>query len=88
MDYAKKTGDFGRQATGTSLAVRQFAAVARGEVGVHRPHNPFAIVRVETRERYCLGCGDVRWHDVVVGWHGGALFDALMYCRTCGGVTE
>lgn len=88
MDYAKKTGDFGRQATGTSLAVRQFAAVARGEVGVHRPSNPFAIVRVETRERYCLVCGNVRWHDVVVGWHGGALFDALMYCRTCGGVTE
>ena len=88
MDYAKKTGDFGRQATGTSLAVRQFAAVARGEVGVHRPHNPFAIVRVVTDERYCLGCCGVRVHDLVVAWHGGALFDALMYCRTCGGVTE
>lgn len=83
MVYAQFSGQ-----KGNSLAVRQFMAIARGEVAVHEPKNPVAVVRVVTDERYCLGCCGVRVHDLVVAWHGGQLFTALTYCRTCGGVME
>ncbi len=83
MVYAK---DFDEKEV--SWAVRQFMAIARGEVAVHEPKNPVAVVRVVTDERYCLGCCGVRVHDLVVAWHGGQLFTALTHCRACGGVME
>lgn len=52
---------------GTSLAVLQFVAIARGEVVVHVPANAFRTMSIMAERRYCLKCCRVRVHDV---WHG------------------
>lgn len=64
---------------GSSMVVRQFVAVAFGEMPVHSPMAPWKVVRVVAEERYCLGCFGVRAHDVVVGDDRSAIF-----CRCCG----
>lgn len=77
---------------GTSLAVRQFVELARGEREVREAANPFRVVRVSEGRRYCLGCYGVRWQDVVEGFRSHPLTGAgvpgdrfeLMICRCCG----
>lgn len=54
-------------ARGSSLAVRQFCAVAFGRMPVHLPSSPFRVEVVEAEERYCLWCYGVRMFDVVRG---------------------
>jgi len=64
---------------GTSLAMRQFWAMATGEIPVHKPCNPWRVAMVRVEELYCLGCCGVRWHDVVIGDSR-----SLSFCRCCG----
>jgi len=72
----------------TSLAVRQFVALARGDVGVHVVGNALEVVEVAADRRYCLRCYGVRMHDLVVVRHGAARFVALTWCRRCGEAVE
>ena len=52
---------------GSSIAVLQFVALARGEWGVQKVRSPFRVESVTAEERYCLRCCGVRWFDVVRG---------------------
>lgn len=63
----------------SSLAVRQFVAVAFGWVPVHPPTTPFRVEAVKVEEGYCLKCCAVHNFDVVVGCQAQAAF-----CRGCG----
>ena len=67
QDQFSEKKRFDAPISGTSLAVLQFFAIAKGEVPVHAPDNGFRTVRLVGEERYCLGCIGVRWHDVVEG---------------------
>jgi hypothetical protein len=74
---------------GTSLVVRQFVAILRGEVAVHEPVNPWRVVAVQAVEKkFCLACFGVRRFDQVVVKSGQVLFTALAVCRCCGAVVE
>lgn len=82
----------------TSLAVRQFCAVAFGWQPVHFPSQPWKVERVDFDERYCKGCFGVRGHDVVIGasrgfpadmdpqeaWYKFSIRPSVSYCRCCG----
>lgn len=64
---------------GTSLAVRQFCAVAFGRRSVHKPSQPWKVMRVASDRRYCLKCFGERTFDVVQGdGHQAEI------CRCCG----
>lgn len=67
----------------TSLAARQFLALARGEMAIHAPRNEFVTVAVEREERFCRRCYAERVWDVWHGRHDGLAF-ALGRCRACG----
>lgn len=75
-----KSGDSASSATGTSLAVRQFADAAFGWVPVHSPIAPFRVAEVVSEQRYCMGCFGVRNFDVVKGKSG----EVAAFCRCCG----
>lgn len=68
---------------GTSLVVRQFVAIVRGEVPVHAAVNEFKTETVEVVERYCIKCFTTGAWDVWVGRHEGLNFK-LGRCRCCG----
>jgi hypothetical protein len=68
---------------GTSLVVRQFVAIVRMEVPVHKPANEFQTELVEAVDRYCLKCFTNGIWDVWVGRHEGLSFK-LGRCRCCG----
>jgi hypothetical protein len=68
---------------GTSLVVRQFMAIVRQDVAVHKPANEFQTEVVETTERKCLKCFTTGVWDVWVGRHEGLSFK-LGRCRCCG----
>lgn len=69
---------------GTSLAVRQFFAIASGRVAVHRPVSEFRVVKAEAEECYCLYCFGIFWHDMLRG-----AVRTVRVCRVCGlGVEE
>lgn len=83
---AKKSGaGVSGEERGTSLAVRMFVMIARGEVPVHKPDNSFRAEQMMAEERYCLDCCGVRWQDVIVGLVEGTRVK-VTYCRTCGKV--
>ena len=65
---------------GTSLAVRQWMELVRGERAVTRPQNQVKVVLVLPEDRYCLQCLQVKTHDVI--WSVG--FEAGSRCRQCG----
>lgn len=67
----------------SSLAVRQFLALARGEVARIQPANDFRVGRMFVEGRYCLSCYGVRWIDVVVDAQG---VERLAVCWCCGDV--
>lgn len=64
---------------GSSLAVRQFVDLARGDMPVHAPNQPWQVESVIDVEGYCLRCCDVRIFDVVSGRGR-----AVAFCRACG----
>ncbi len=64
---------------GTSLAVRQFVDLARGDLPVHTPNQPWRVESVEAVEGYCLRCCDLRCFDVVSGKGR-----TVAFCRACG----
>ena len=82
---------FNSSPTETSLIVRQFLALARGEVAVQVPANGFRAEAVKPEEHYCLKCLGVRWFDVVYGVSGitcqvrGVM---MKWCRGCGAWRE
>jgi hypothetical protein len=63
----------------TSLIVIQFLELARGEREVRQPHQ-WGTLTVTAEERYCLGCCEVRWMDVVRFQAPGG---RMMVCRLC-----
>lgn len=63
----------------TSLAVRQFVAVAFGWAPVHAPSQPFRVEAVTMEERYCLACFGARRMDVIRGEGR-----EVAVCRCCG----
>ena len=71
-----------------SLAVLQFVALIRGEWGVQVPRSPFRVESVTAEERYCLGCCEVRWFDIVSGQQSAVSFQRLAICRCCGAEVE
>jgi hypothetical protein len=65
--------------SGTSMVVRQFCAVAFGELPPHSPTQPWRVVRVELEVReYCLACSCVRRCDRLVGEKR-----EIVVCRVC-----
>lgn len=54
-----------RGITGTSLAVAQFLAIARGVMPKQKPMNSARVSAVRVEERYCSYCYGMRWFDVV-----------------------
>ena len=78
--------------TGTSLAVRQFLSLVRGEIERHEPQNRDRVSQVIAEERYCFSCFSTRIHDVVCGSSDHILDVRLprrtefriAYCRVCG----
>lgn len=69
----------------SSIAVRQFVRLARGEMGVQAVGNPFRVVCVAGQERYCLQCCGKRWFDVI--FKRGRLVEVeetAAVCRCCG----
>lgn len=77
---SQNSGDSASSATGTSLAVRQFADAAFGWVPVHTPIAPWPVDLATMEERYCLGCFGVRHFDVMKGKRG----EVAAFCRCCG----
>lgn len=69
---------------GTSLAVRQFMALVRGEEEPHQPNNPWQVEKVVAEERYCRNCYGVHWFDIVLGRGQDGRRTALYQCRGCG----
>ncbi len=65
----------------TSLVVRQWFAVAVGELPVHSPCNPWPVREVVHESRYCMRCNGERNFDVVHGVNG----HIAAFCRACGG---
>src|SRR4030067_335881 len=90
QDHISEKSGFFSPIYGTSLAVRMFFAIATGEVPVHKPANGFRTVRLVGEERYCLGCYDIRWHDVVYVEWGQGTGDSGQFarCRVCGKAGE
>jgi len=72
--------------TSSSIAVRQFMALARGEMEIQAPRLPFRVAAVMAEERYCLGCCGKRTIDVVFGQRESMIFEKAMVCRCCGKV--
>lgn len=74
----------GQDQKSTSLSVRQFVALARGEDAPHAPSNPWIVQAVIPAQQYCLACYGTRWFDVVqaVTVDGRPL--AVSICRCCG----
>lgn len=70
-------------AEGTSLAVRQWVELARGEREVAAPRWMFRIEAVRAEERYCLRCCDVRRFDVVISKQSHLTWKRLAVCRCC-----
>lgn len=76
-----------RQITGngTSLAVRQFMAFARGEDVPHEPSNPWRVEEVTVEgKRYCSSCYGDRWFDVVQAVTCDGKSVTIRRCRCCG----
>ncbi len=73
---------------GTSLAVRQFVALLRGEDVPHEPRNPWRVEAVRVEMRYCMSCCGERWFDVIkaktTGDQGKTLPISIAKCRCCG----
>lgn len=68
---------------GTSVVVRQFMEILRGETPPHPPQNEFVTLAVRTETRYCLKCYINDDWDVWHGVHDGLKFK-LGRCRCCG----
>jgi len=71
----------------SSIAVRQFVALARGEMAVRRVNNPFQVMMVVEQRRYCLRCNGSRTFDVI--FKRGELVvmvETAAICRMCGNV--
>ena len=73
----------------SSIAVRQFVALARGEMAVRKVNNPFRVVMVVEQKRYCTRCCGARTFDVI--FKRGVLFmeieiEMAAICRACGKV--
>ena len=68
----------------SSIAVRQFVALARGEMERGGERNPFRVVCVAQQERYCLSCYGARTFDVIYGQGESLAFEKAAICRTCG----
>jgi len=68
----------------TSLAVRQFCKLVRGERSVQKPSHGFRVEELRTDERYCLICFGVRWFDVIYGCQGSGVRGQVSVCRCCG----
>lgn len=66
--------------SGTSLAVRQFVAFARGTQEPHSPSQPWRVRLLIVVKNYCLDCKGERTFDVFVG--DGSQKWAV--CRCCG----
>ena len=69
----------------SSIAVRQFIALAKGEMERRKPDNPFRVVYVVQQQRYCLRCCGPRTFDVI--FKLGALVqevETAAICRACG----
>jgi hypothetical protein len=62
----------------TSLVVRQFVAVLRGEVAPHAPENERKTLLMVQSSKPCLACGSEEGQDVVI-------FDGGRWevCRCC-----
>jgi len=71
----------------TSLAVRQFAELVRGERVVQAPRNEWRTVSVAAVEFYCLWCKDVRVFDVIEGEVERGRY-WMRICRCCGAAGE
>ena len=69
-----------------SIAVRQFYALARGEMGIQKPRNPFRVATVGEQVRYCLRCCGPRHFDVIIGLTNSMAFEKAAICRCCGKV--
>jgi len=69
----------------SSIAVRQFVALARGEMAVRKVNNPFRVVMVVEQKRYCLHCCGARKFDVIIK-RGELLLEVetAAVCRCCG----
>lgn len=65
---------------GSSMAVKQFIALARGSMVPHAPHQPWRVVEVVMVEHDCEDCHCVQIFDVVIG-EGSRKFSV---CRCCG----
>jgi hypothetical protein len=74
----------------TSLANRQFLALARGDMTRQEPRNPFRVVIVGKQERYCLYCCNPQTMDVIIGQdqkyagRGVLIVQMASICRCCG----
>lgn len=76
---------------GTSLAVLQFVAIARGEIAPHVPRQS-GVRKIRAEVHYCHGCFGDRAHDVVYG-SSDHIMDVrnphniefrIAICRVCG----
>lgn len=65
----------------SSLAVRQFVALMRGEMAVQAVVRGRGAVWMYAAERYCLRCCGVRMFDVGLGADGEVV---VRVCRSCG----
>lgn len=72
------------EGVGTSLAVRQFVAFARGEDVPHKPSNPWRVTAVVPTLRYCLSCYGSRWFDEVQAVTVDGKPISVFRCRVCG----
>lgn len=70
---------------GTSLVVRQFVALARGEDVPHVPCNPWRILAMVPVQRYCKHCFGAHWFDVVQAVTVDGKPVEIRFCRCCGG---
>jgi len=71
----------------SSIAVRQFMALACGEMEIRAPRLPFRVAAVSAQERYCLRCYGIRTMDVVFKQTTmGGMLETAIICRACGKV--
>lgn len=69
----------------SSITVRQFVALARGEMERRKEGNPFRVVCVAAQQRYCLRCCGVHWFDVIIKrGRVVAEVETAAICRACG----
>lgn len=72
------------EGVGTSLAVKQFMAFARGEDVPHEPSNPWHVTAVVPALKYCLSCCGSRWFDEVQAVTADGKTILIYRCRVCG----